>query len=246
MRGFLQRLAERATGVLHPVRAVSAAPFAPALFLADESQQTSDHAVASDAALEAHVYPAVAATPAAHQRDQTATPKFDPRPAPVVADVDQTATPCKMIRRFTAASEPGKSADAGPAIEMPPPIMPLADGKARHRFIETDLGLGAQFRSPGETPVGQSTSPRPALDAMTRVEPLLPLVRDAGRPAPTGDHQGRASFGMIEETTEVHVTIGRIEVTAIHEPAPSQPTAPRRKPPMSLDDYLTRRQGGRS
>jgi hypothetical protein len=40
------------------------------------------------------------------------------------------------------------------------------------------------------------------------------------------------------EPTEVHVHIGRIEVTAVHEPpAPHRP-APPRAAPMSLQAYL--------
>ena len=50
-----------------------------------------------------------------------------------------------------------------------------------------------------------------------------------------------ARAAKAEEPTEVHVHIGRIDVTAVHEPA-----APRRRPagapaPMSLDTYLARR-----
>jgi hypothetical protein len=47
--------------------------------------------------------------------------------------------------------------------------------------------------------------------------------------------------GAADEATEVHIHIGRIDVTAVHEAPP-----PRRKPastqaPMSLDSYLARR-----
>jgi hypothetical protein len=41
----------------------------------------------------------------------------------------------------------------------------------------------------------------------------------------------------------VQVTIGRIEVTALVQAAPSRPSAPARKPNLSLDDYLARRHG---
>jgi hypothetical protein len=47
------------------------------------------------------------------------------------------------------------------------------------------------------------------------------------------------------EPTEVHVTIGRIEITAVHEAAPPQRAAKPRRPLMSLDDYLNQRQKGR-
>ncbi|OGB18810.1 MAG: hypothetical protein A3E51_17970 [Burkholderiales bacterium RIFCSPHIGHO2_12_FULL_67_38] len=84
-----------------------------------------------------------------------------------------------------------------------------------------------------------------------QVEPLLSPVIRVRRPATADAHPlepqrpGRGS--RVEETTEVHVSIGRIEVTAIHEPAaPTQRPAARRKAPVSLDEYLARRQGGRS
>ena len=40
----------------------------------------------------------------------------------------------------------------------------------------------------------------------------------------------------------VHVTIGRIEVTAVTQPVPPKRSTEARKPSMSLDDYLARRQ----
>jgi hypothetical protein len=48
----------------------------------------------------------------------------------------------------------------------------------------------------------------------------------------------------LAEPTEVHVTIGRIEVTAMHAPAPPPRKAPDTRAPMSLDEYLARRQKG--
>jgi hypothetical protein len=47
------------------------------------------------------------------------------------------------------------------------------------------------------------------------------------------------------EVNEVHVHIGRIEVTAVHESqAPKRAASPPRRQPMSLDEYLTKRKGG--
>ncbi|HEF4760892.1 TPA: hypothetical protein SAN82_003339 [Pseudomonas putida] len=44
---------------------------------------------------------------------------------------------------------------------------------------------------------------------------------------------------------EVHVHIGRIEVTALHEAAPAKPPPRTPQPSLSLDDYLARRKGER-
>jgi hypothetical protein len=49
-----------------------------------------------------------------------------------------------------------------------------------------------------------------------------------------------------EENTEVHITIGRVEVTAMYPPPPDKPASPampRRPPPMSLDEYLEKHHG---
>lgn len=46
------------------------------------------------------------------------------------------------------------------------------------------------------------------------------------------------------EPTEVHVTIGRIEVTAMHAPAPPPRKGRDTRAPMSLDEDPTRRQKG--
>jgi hypothetical protein len=55
-----------------------------------------------------------------------------------------------------------------------------------------------------------------------------------------------ASRAAREETTEVHVTIGRIEVTAVHEAPPPRREPARRGKPKSLDEYLAGRQGRRA
>jgi len=48
------------------------------------------------------------------------------------------------------------------------------------------------------------------------------------------------------DKTEVHVSIGRIEVTAMPAPAPVKRAAPSRGKTMSLDEYLRQRQQGRT
>lgn len=92
------------------------------------------------------------------------------------------------------------------------------------------------------------------MPAVRTPAPLLPRAeRHADGPAPhltlwprQEQAAARQPAKAPEETTEVHVTIGRIEVTAVQE-AEAQKPAPRRRPaPMSLDEYIARRQGGRA
>jgi hypothetical protein len=47
------------------------------------------------------------------------------------------------------------------------------------------------------------------------------------------------------DSGDVHVTIGRIELTAIHETPRAKTPASRQAPQVTLDDYLARRRGGR-
>ncbi len=55
----------------------------------------------------------------------------------------------------------------------------------------------------------------------------------------------RAAMQTETEPTEVHVHIGRVEVTAVPESSPTRPARRPRREPMSLDDYLAQRQRGR-
>ena len=85
--------------------------------------------------------------------------------------------------------------------------------------------------------------------SLRHVQPLLPPQQ-----GPSGtalfkgalSAQGTAWRTPVEETTEVHVSIGRIEVTAVHE-APQPKRAPARSQrALSLEEYLARRKAGRS
>ena len=80
-------------------------------------------------------------------------------------------------------------------------------------------------------------------------QPLLPLKNtahssalNAGAVAQRGEPRGSAWQSQVEETTEVHVSIGRIEVTAVHEAPPPKRQTPATAKPMTLDEYLARRQ----
>lgn len=80
--------------------------------------------------------------------------------------------------------------------------------------------------------------------------PLLALSAPVS-PAPTGtpfavSPSRTASLPVASDSTEVHVTIGRIEITAVHEAPPAKRSSPAKAKPMSLDEYLARRDGRRS
>jgi hypothetical protein len=86
--------------------------------------------------------------------------------------------------------------------------------------------------------------------------PLLPRTIDCTAPAPMpppviaqtiypalaspADRQQQVKTAA-DETTEVHIHIGRIDVTAVHEAPPRRCKPPPQQAPMSLDAYLARR-----
>lgn len=90
----------------------------------------------------------------------------------------------------------------------------------------------------------------------TRVPTLVPLVQPATRVVLPPAFASASSAGSARtpsvyrhptdgEATEVHVSIGRIEVTAVHEASPPPRRAVPVKKSMPLNEYLAQRQRGR-
>ncbi|MDP1637702.1 MAG: hypothetical protein Q8K74_06715 [Candidatus Nitrotoga sp.] len=78
--------------------------------------------------------------------------------------------------------------------------------------------------------------------------PLLPLKNaarlsalNASAAKQRSEHGGSSRQGQADEITEVHVSIGRIEVTAVQESSPPKRQTPTSAKPLSLDEYLARR-----
>ncbi len=259
MTGFLQRLAQRANGSARTVRAASGMRFASEPIehgapmqedaLAPEASMPRESA-GSNTGLPTEMppgrFPSPVFAPADARRQQAAeaprhgqatTTLSTPTPLPAPADETGVArSPARAVRAKTSRT-PDPVDDAPTARGVPPrtgePATPRPDA----------IPAAA---SPESSPASSTA----AAPAWPQVEPLLaPTIRvrwpaSAAQPslAYRPGHSGQA-----DTTTEVHVSIGRIEVTAIHEPAaPAQRPAARRKAPVSLDEYLARRQGGRS
>jgi hypothetical protein len=247
MTGFLQRLAERATGAAHPLRRVASTLFAPPLV--EETEQPVDAVMAARVDAAPSPIAKVAARPAQAGRNsaQSVTERSVRTGEPGIEEAVHHA----LTTRNTGEIEtPGEISLGQPAGNMPPMLVPRAANTVQSSAAET--APKSESLPPAHQDMGAEhrESLRPVPAAPARIELLLPLAQPAREPFRTTasaniTHQGRLSSGMVEETTEVHVSIGRIEVTAVHEPAPTKPPAPRRNAPMSLDDYLAKRHRGR-
>lgn len=81
------------------------------------------------------------------------------------------------------------------------------------------------------------------LDKLVLPLPLLPANPQGAASAPAASASASASAVPAREPDEVHIHIGRIEVTAIQESRPASKPSRKGAAPLSLDDYLARRKG---
>lgn len=151
-----------------------------------------------------------------------------------------------------SGSAPGKHAEirgpAVPAAMLPPQSpddlstsVPLAQVP-----VELPLQPAAQPSLPPATgsEVGAVLRlPERTLDKLVLPLPLLPASPPGAAPAPATSASASASALPAREPDEVHIHIGRIEVTAIQESRPAGKPSRKGAAPLSLDDYLARRKG---
>lgn len=84
--------------------------------------------------------------------------------------------------------------------------------------------------------------PSPQESAPTGSAAPAPLMPSVASPAPMSSAAvTQMSTAASESANEVHVHIGRIEVTALQNDAAPKPKPRAARQPMSLDDYLARR-----
>jgi hypothetical protein len=245
MTGYLQRLAMsvQAPARLHPfVGPMFAGPLpeavAPVLPHADLSAAPDDQVAATPAATdhaERAPAPALSPTvPAQVHRDmrQVQDPRDEsPDSNPPDSDdarSDGAAAPRAGFRPLFATAEreaefratvPHDTANVLPAPSRAQPLMPSTTRRDPAR----------------ETP---AVLPRPAA-SLRDVEPPLASSPAALR-RPVADERPAAARPRSSE--DVHIHIGRVEVTAVPPPAPRPPAAPPRKT-MTLEEYLGRRNG---
>ena len=107
-------------------------------------------------------------------------------------------------------------------------------------------GIETRFPENNSTTHVEGDYPLPLLPLKNAARPsaLNASVAASGVAAQRGEHSGTGRQSQVDEITEVHVSIGRIEVTAVHESLPPKRQAPTPAKPLSLDEYLARR--GRS
>jgi len=259
MSGFLQRLVGRAMGLGTTVHSAARLPYAPPPGLAEsespavipteplgaqrpvagrtagngDSMQPFETAdgmrdrAATDWSVAVRGTPEVtsgslaASTPQRTQGQRTPIPS-----SPVRTNGYATRAASGTGRAAITAADPPDSVQSA---EPAPDLLPLRS--------ERNIAADAIY---GQSPIEDR-------GAAIKLEPLLPPQPVPRHRAEMPDPSLRGSRGArpVEETTEVHVSIGRIEVTAVHEAAPPKRRAQQPAKTMTLEEYLARRRGER-
>lgn len=242
MNGFLHRLAVQAMGSTSTLRSAARTPYAPlspvnmaepdrqvaTLGTAGNEQQNMGNSgaewdpVPSQEQHHVNTYVEIGAQP----RDNEAVPS-SPEILVVQSDTGLHTAPDRPGGLPSSAKAMLRQSSIEKTVAGEPPV--LVDG------IEMRI------------PENNSTT----LPDSNYPSPLLPL-KNAARPsalkasvaAQRGEHSGTGRQSQVDEITEVHVSIGRIEVTAVHESLPPKRQALTPAKPLSLDEYLARRGRG--
>lgn len=242
MNGFLHRLAAQAMGSTNTLRSAARTPYASfspvnrvepdrqvtTLDTAGSEQQNMGSSGAERDPISSqekhHVsnHSEIGAQP----RDNEVAPS-SPEILVVKSDTGLHIKPDRPSSLFSSAKAMLRQSNIEKTVAGEPPV----------------LAEGIEMRVPGNDSATLTDNNYPS--------PLLPL-KNAARPSALNasaaaqrvGHGGYGRQGQADEITEVHVSIGRIEVTAVHESPPPKRQAPTPAKPLSLDEYLARRGRG--
>lgn len=253
-------------GLASPARPVSTQPFAPPSLLSEKMESAYRQA---DQTLPEELETRRLAGDCSEVVDPVTR-----QPYRTVADAAVSGNePAEHLSPKPAGSESFTSA-AGSVPEQPksaavdvesraPAVSDNAAGRIARETIPVEtLGQNQQAVSAGKSlfgsvPGARGTSPlsgdEPTLPSLPfatdaplvrhRSETLLPPTRSNQQS--TSLRTAQAQIERDSSTTEIHVTIGRVEVTAVSDQpqtATNRPAPNRRPAPMSLEEYLAKRQ----
>ncbi|MEO6421289.1 MAG: hypothetical protein ABIR84_01010 [Candidatus Nitrotoga sp.] len=253
MSGFLHRLAAQAMGKANTLRSAALTPYAAPLSPTNRAEPDSQIPT-----LDAIWY------------EQQHLGKSDAKWAPLPGQEQQHANSSREIGAQPQNNQPHKNqphnneviptspevfaVESETGFHTVPDLssVPSSSAKAMLRQSSIDntvageppvLTEGIEMHIPGDhfTALTDSNDPSPLLPLKNIVRPS---ALNANVAKQRGEHGGFDRQGQVEEITEVHVSIGRIEVTAVHEALPPKRQAPAPAKPLSLDEYLARRGRG--
>ena len=258
MKGLLHRLAARAAGTARLVRSDARLPFGGGAL------DWVDQPLAADGVSVRELPTSMIAAPpdALPQRTESeptrgSVPRSTdvsielPTGAPAVQSLPQTHPAASRPDATLGAAEPrahrlpvDKPHDASQAAREPsvPGVPPTLASAVSTRAVSIQ-SENRNLAPAGAQLLDDSSRHRtaPPFVEPARLMPSARVHADATTPRITPQSSAQPLAQTSDDTAEVHIHIGRIEVTAVHEaPAPrAQPS--KRQAPMSLDAYLAER-----
>lgn len=258
MNGLLHRLAQRANGTARLVRATAVVPAGLVSLQGEALQPTPVHA-----GWDASASPQPEPGDALEQPDAAGIVRIEPRVAAHLS-MDDRADDRSALRRANALAVSARAPSAGrleqqadrleqgtgvPPAQTSTPPSPVRSPVASRQDQAPDPAW--RERQPRRQADGEANAfaamrrdPAGGVTATTQVQPLLgPVVPPRAPSAAVAAVHPRAPAHArrAEETTEVHVSIGRIEVTALQQAPAPRKVARQARAPLSLEDYLARR-----
>ena len=224
MSGYFQRLMNRGASADVLIHPLSRLPYAAA----SESEPLGDRGEFATALRAGRAEgPAAVAAPGPHHEVPAAlAPELSPPSIRTFVLGERIASVSRKVPSMPVA----QAVEAQTAVSQQPPLERVEEHQVnevsesfRLMTPRTLANAVAPFESPPESGAGRVQAAHPGLKNR-------PSVR-------TQKNQSGMSAAP-----EVHVTIGRIEVTAVTSVPAQRRAAIPRKPAMSLDDYLARRQ----
>ena len=139
------------------------------------------------------------------------------------------------------AAVPSAAPGEGPPVSLRNQI--VESDRHAARVFSRDNARPEERRSEATAAQERAITPPPRLVEAQQATPMSarvtpPSLVSTGQQGRPGD-----AAGLTSPEPPVHVTIGRIEVTALPPPSPPGRKSAERPPSMSLADYLARRQG---
>ena len=258
MSGFLRRLVQRTLRADPEIRSTARLPFAP------PSNRDTREPILEDRSLEDVSLEDISKEQAAPREIMRQAP-----PNPVVESNqvgDLPGSPDKLIFEPDRPQSPDYSKTTADrhsravvqAVSEPERSERLSQGQPRSVLKQTEA---PDSSSPAPHVREIDADFEPLVNTAARIDEVVesnPVAWAADKTAPEyvlSDAPPRKSAARVRsqpmryldtkvtETNEVHVTIGRIEITAVHAPQPTKPPPSPAKKPVSLDEYLAKRNG---
>jgi hypothetical protein len=260
MSHLFERLARQSTGAPLPrVHAVARLPFqlaVPGHTSGDLATGPAPQMIPPDSRAQA----ADAVPPTVTRSERDALGEMMPAPSQEARPLPSDAS-AREPGRVSAARIRGESAGETAARDQDTRAFPASAKRrraARLHDIDTPIAPeltassahGVDANAPKAAGAPAHVRPRDARRDRPAAEgpPIPPALLPSQPAAPSGagaPRQAPRAPRARDTAHEVHVHIGRIEVTAVQDAPATRPRAPRMEP-MSLDDYLAGRQQGRS